>query len=118
MHLKLPDLRHNEYHWLTVLFNAAVLGVISITRRWRSPPSNINPCPPPKKMTSPMFQDATALFLLSCLRMKMTGKGIKRMSGYGVGDHYINIKIKPPKRLSDKQKALLQVAAIVLVVIG
>ena len=41
--------------------------------------------------------------------MKMTGKGIKRMSGYGVGDHYINIKIKPPKHLSDKQKALLQV---------
>jgi uncharacterized protein YicC (UPF0701 family) len=31
------------------------------------------------------------------------------MSGYGVGDHYINIRIKPPKHLTNKQKALLQV---------
>lgn len=44
-------------------------------------------------------------------KMKMTGKGIKRMSGYGVGDHYINIKIKPPKHLTDKQKAVLQAYA-------
>jgi len=44
-------------------------------------------------------------------KMKMTGKGLKRVSGHGYGDHYINIKIKPPKTLSDKQRALLQAYA-------
>eukprot|EP00088_Acartia_fossae_P017313 TRINITY_DN1980_c0_g1_i2.p1 TRINITY_DN1980_c0_g1~~TRINITY_DN1980_c0_g1_i2.p1 ORF type:complete len:473 (-),score=98.96 TRINITY_DN1980_c0_g1_i2:900-2318(-) len=44
-------------------------------------------------------------------KMKMTGKGLKRVSGYGYGDHYINIKIKPPKNLDEKQKALLQAYA-------
>ena len=42
-------------------------------------------------------------------RMKMTGKGLKRVSGYGYGDHYINIKIKPPKVLDEKQRALMRV---------
>ena len=41
----------------------------------------------------------------------MAGKGIKKVSGYGHGDHYINIKIQPPKKLSDKQAALLKVFA-------
>jgi len=44
-------------------------------------------------------------------KMKMTGKGLKRVSGYGHGDHYINIKIQPPKSLDTKQKALLQAYA-------
>jgi len=44
-------------------------------------------------------------------RMRMAGKGIKKVSGYGHGDHYINIKIQPPKKLSDKQAALLKVFA-------
>jgi len=44
-------------------------------------------------------------------RMRMTGKGIKKVSGYGHGDHYIDIKIKAPKKLSDKQLALLQAYA-------
>jgi len=44
-------------------------------------------------------------------RMRMAGKGIKKVSGYGHGDHYINIKIQPPKALSDKQAALLKVFA-------
>lgn len=44
-------------------------------------------------------------------RMKMTGKGLKRVSGYGQGDHYINIKVAPPKHLDEKQKALLQAYA-------
>jgi len=44
-------------------------------------------------------------------KMKMTGKGLKRVSGYGHGDHYINIKIQPPKSLDAKQKALLQAYA-------
>jgi len=44
-------------------------------------------------------------------KMKMTGKGLKRVSGYGYGDHYINIKIKPPKELDEKQRALMQAFA-------
>ena len=42
------------------------------------------------------------------VRMKMTGKGLKRVSGYGQGDHYITIKIVPPKKLDEKQRALMQ----------
>ena len=41
----------------------------------------------------------------------MSGKGIKKVSGYGHGDHYINIKIQPPKTLTDKQAAVLKVFA-------
>jgi len=44
-------------------------------------------------------------------RMRMSGKGIKKVSGYGHGDHYIDIKIKAPKKLTDKQLALLQAYA-------
>lgn len=44
-------------------------------------------------------------------KMKMTGKGLKRVSGYGHGDHYITIKIVPPKSINEKQKALLQAYA-------
>ena len=44
-------------------------------------------------------------------RMRMSGKGIKKVSGYGTGDHYIDIKVKAPKKLSDKQLALLQAYA-------
>ena len=44
-------------------------------------------------------------------RMRMAGKGIKKVSGYGYGDHYIHIRIEPPKILTDKQRALLQAFA-------
>ncbi|XP_015917787.1 protein tumorous imaginal discs, mitochondrial isoform X2 [Parasteatoda tepidariorum] len=40
-------------------------------------------------------------------RLKLEGKGIKRVSSYGYGDHYVHIKIKIPQKLSQKQKALL-----------
>ena len=43
--------------------------------------------------------------------MRMAGKGIKKVSGYGYGDHYIHIRIEPPKTLSEKQRALLQAYA-------
>ena len=43
--------------------------------------------------------------------MRMAGKGIKKVSGYGYGDHYIHIRIDPPKDLSEKQRALLQAFA-------
>jgi len=44
-------------------------------------------------------------------RMRMSSKGIKKVSGFGYGDHYINIKIKAPKQLDVKQKALLEAYA-------
>ncbi len=44
-------------------------------------------------------------------RMRMSGKGMKKVSGYGYGDHYINIRIVTPKNLDEKQKALLQAFA-------
>ncbi|TNM97401.1 hypothetical protein fugu_015557 [Takifugu bimaculatus] len=40
-------------------------------------------------------------------RICLNGKGIARVSGYGFGDHYVHIKIKIPKNLTDRQKALL-----------
>jgi len=44
-------------------------------------------------------------------RMRMANKGIKKVSGFGHGDHYINIKIKAPKKLTEKQKVLLEAYA-------
>ncbi|XP_075880366.1 dnaJ heat shock protein family (Hsp40) member A3a isoform X2 [Nelusetta ayraudi] len=40
-------------------------------------------------------------------RIRLSGKGIARISGYGFGDHYVHVKIKVPKTLTDRQKALL-----------
>jgi len=48
---------------------------------------------------------------ISHTRMRMSGKGIKKVSGYGHGDHYIDIKIKAPKKLNSKQMALMQAYA-------
>jgi len=44
-------------------------------------------------------------------RIRVDGKGIKRLSSYGYGDHYVNLKIKVPTKLTDKQKALIRVFA-------
>ncbi|XP_060642708.2 dnaJ homolog subfamily A member 3, mitochondrial isoform X1 [Anolis sagrei] len=41
-------------------------------------------------------------------RIRMSGKGIPRVNSYGYGDHYIHIKIKIPKKLTDRQRALMQ----------
>ncbi|CAJ1075053.1 dnaJ heat shock protein family (Hsp40) member A3a isoform X2 [Xyrichtys novacula] len=40
-------------------------------------------------------------------RIRLAGKGIARVSGYGFGDHYVHVKIKIPKSLSDRQRSLL-----------
>lgn len=48
---------------------------------------------------------------VSHTRMRLAGKGIKKVSGYGYGDHYIHIRIDVPKKLDEKQKALLQAYA-------
>ena len=43
--------------------------------------------------------------------MRMAGKGIKKVSGFGDRVHYINIKIQPPKTLTNKQSAILRAFA-------
>ncbi|KAL7861035.1 hypothetical protein AOLI_G00173840 [Acnodon oligacanthus] len=40
-------------------------------------------------------------------RIRLSGKGIPRVSGYGYGDHYIHIKIRVPRMLTDRQRALI-----------
>ncbi|XP_018417041.1 PREDICTED: dnaJ homolog subfamily A member 3, mitochondrial [Nanorana parkeri] len=40
-------------------------------------------------------------------RIRISGKGIPRMNSYGFGDHYIHIKLKIPRNLSDKQRTLM-----------
>ncbi|XP_077983594.1 dnaJ homolog subfamily A member 3, mitochondrial-like isoform X2 [Glandiceps talaboti] len=40
-------------------------------------------------------------------RIRLDNKGIARMSGYGYGDHYIHFRIRVPRTLTAKQKAIL-----------
>ncbi|CAG2178489.1 unnamed protein product, partial [Oppiella nova] len=40
--------------------------------------------------------------------IKLEGKGLKRIDGYGYGDHIIHIKIEIPKKLSPKQTSLMK----------
>ncbi|XP_022901527.1 protein tumorous imaginal discs, mitochondrial-like isoform X2 [Onthophagus taurus] len=40
-------------------------------------------------------------------RLRLSGKGMKKVDGYGHGDHYVTFKITVPKCLSKKQRALL-----------
>nr|XP_034176343.1 protein tumorous imaginal discs, mitochondrial-like isoform X1 [Osmia lignaria] len=44
-------------------------------------------------------------------KIRLSGKGIKKVDGTGYGDHYVNIKIAVPGKLNDKQLALLQAYA-------
>uniref|UniRef100_UPI00358EF829 dnaJ homolog subfamily A member 3, mitochondrial-like isoform X2 n=1 Tax=Myxine glutinosa TaxID=7769 RepID=UPI00358EF829 len=39
--------------------------------------------------------------------VRMTGKGISRVNSYGYGDHYIHLKVKIPKKLTQRQRALI-----------
>ncbi|XP_067944803.1 protein tumorous imaginal discs, mitochondrial-like isoform X2 [Watersipora subatra] len=40
-------------------------------------------------------------------RIRLPGKGVKRVNSYGSGDHYIHIKVEVPKKLTAKQRALI-----------
>ncbi|XP_076039762.1 dnaJ homolog l(2)tid, mitochondrial isoform X2 [Oratosquilla oratoria] len=39
-------------------------------------------------------------------RIRLQGKGLKRVSSHGYGDHYVHVKIQVPSKLSEQQKAL------------
>ncbi|XP_041969563.1 protein tumorous imaginal discs, mitochondrial-like isoform X2 [Aricia agestis] len=43
--------------------------------------------------------------------IRLSKKGMKRVSQHGYGDHYVHIKIQVPKSLSKKQKALISAYA-------
>lgn len=43
--------------------------------------------------------------------IRLPGQGTKKINSYGHGDHYVHVKIAVPKRLDDKQKALLMAYA-------
>uniref|UniRef100_A0A8C9W388 DnaJ homolog subfamily A member 3, mitochondrial n=1 Tax=Scleropages formosus TaxID=113540 RepID=A0A8C9W388_SCLFO len=40
-------------------------------------------------------------------QIRLEGKGIPRINSYGYGDHYVHIKIRIPKTLTDRQRAVL-----------
>lgn len=40
-------------------------------------------------------------------RIRLNGKGLRKVNAYGYGDHYVHLKIKVPIRLTEKQKTLL-----------
>ncbi|PSN31618.1 Tumorous imaginal discs protein, partial [Blattella germanica] len=44
-------------------------------------------------------------------RIRLTGKGMKKINSFGYGDHYVNFKISIPKSLNEKQRALIQAYA-------
>lgn len=44
-------------------------------------------------------------------KVRLSGKGMKKVNGIGHGDHYVNIKITVPSSLTEKQKALLMAYA-------
>jgi DnaJ family protein A protein 3 len=44
-------------------------------------------------------------------RIRLKGKGIRRVAGFGHGDHYLHVKIKIPPRLGRAQEALLRAYA-------
>jgi len=40
--------------------------------------------------------------------LRLRGRGIKNVNGYGTGDQFINLKVKTPKRLNRNQKKLFR----------
>jgi len=52
------------------------------------------------RMNIPAGTDTNTLF-------RLKGKGMKKLRGYGVGDEYVRVIIKTPKKLSKKQKEVL-----------
>ncbi|XP_046394015.1 protein tumorous imaginal discs, mitochondrial-like isoform X2 [Ischnura elegans] len=44
-------------------------------------------------------------------RIRLNGKGLKKVNTYGHGDHYVHLKVSVPSRLNEKQKALMMAFA-------
>jgi DnaJ family protein A protein 3 len=57
----------------------------------------------------PVFQIAPGTS--SHTRIRLSGKGMKKVNSFGYGDHYVNLKISVPTKLNEKQQALIQAYA-------
>lgn len=44
----------------------------------------------------------------------LSNKGLKRVNSYGNGNHYVHLKIRIPAKLTEEQKALLQVRHVII----
>ncbi|CAG7729059.1 unnamed protein product [Allacma fusca] len=44
-------------------------------------------------------------------RIRLKGKGIRKVNGFGYGDHYIHVKVKIPTRLTKEQEDLIRAYA-------
>ncbi|XP_071452761.1 protein tumorous imaginal discs, mitochondrial-like isoform X2 [Hetaerina americana] len=44
-------------------------------------------------------------------RIRLSGKGMKKVNTYGHGDHYVHLRVDVPKHLNEKQKALMMAYA-------
>ncbi|KAJ3658762.1 hypothetical protein Zmor_010483 [Zophobas morio] len=61
-----------------------------------------------------LYEDHTIQVLpgtSSHTRIRLSGKGMKKVDGYGHGDHYVVFKVAVPKNLSEKQLAVAQAYA-------
>ncbi|KAK9540961.1 hypothetical protein VZT92_003376 [Zoarces viviparus] len=57
-----------------------------------------------------LYQSISIMIPAACQAdqvIRLQGKGIRRMSSYSYGDHYVHIKIRVPKKLTRRQRSLL-----------
>uniref|UniRef100_A0A3Q3K796 DnaJ homolog subfamily A member 3, mitochondrial n=1 Tax=Monopterus albus TaxID=43700 RepID=A0A3Q3K796_MONAL len=60
--------------------------------------------------TQGLYESISIMIPPSCQAdqvIRLQGKGIRRMNSYSYGDHYVNIKIRVPKKLTRRQRSLL-----------
>ncbi|KAI5754521.1 hypothetical protein M8J77_009208 [Diaphorina citri] len=61
-----------------------------------------------------IYDDQTVLIepgSSSHTKIRLKEKGLKKMGSQGYGDHYVHLKVRMPRKLSDQQKALIQAYA-------
>jgi len=44
-------------------------------------------------------------------RIRIRGKGLRKVNGFGYGDHYVHLKVKAPTSLTASQEALIRAYA-------
>jgi len=47
----------------------------------------------------------------SHMRLRLKGKGLRKLNGLGSGDHYVHVKVKIPTKLSTQQEVLMRAYA-------
>ncbi|KAM8842387.1 dnaJ homolog subfamily A member 3, mitochondrial-like [Synchiropus picturatus] len=57
-----------------------------------------------------LYQNISIVIPASCQAdqvIRLQGKGIRRMNSFGYGDHFVHIKIKVPRKLTQRQHSLM-----------